>query len=63
MKSWLLTCPSYCMYFCLNSKVAWTLRNAQMSQKPLFTFLQDQKGLKQHLSSPDFKHNSVIHPM
>lgn len=40
--------------------MALTLRNAWKSQKPPPTCLQDQKGPKQHLSLPYFKHDPVI---
>lgn len=40
--------------------MALTLRNAWKSQKPPPTCLQDQKGPKQYLSLPYFKHDPVI---
>lgn len=63
MKSWLSTCPGYSVYFCLNSEGGLDTQNARMSQKPPPTCLQDQKGPKQHLSLPNFKHDSVIQQM
>lgn len=43
--------------------MALTLRNAWKSQKPPPTCLQDQKGPKQYLSLPYFKHDPVIQQM